>query len=707
MNAPIDFHRQAWIARASLAVTLACFLYIGGYLIHRVIFTFTHEHYRSFVETLAFAGAMTVIVYSNLLYHVCLIGHYVRQANYRPTPQDVLESIYDTKAPALTVLVPSYKEERRVIWQTLVSAALSEYPTKNVVLLIDNPPQSRQPEDIALLESARAIPNDLQQWFDVPRQKMLAAQEHFANSALIDGAAHQAILASLYDESAEFLWAMARDFSHSYPPESLPFAEKFFVESILLTQAASHAERADELRHGPRLSHQLLARQYARLVGLFTINFSSFERKKYANLSDESNKAMNLNSYIMLVGKRWKEVATEKGLYLLPAAEHEAGFDIPAADYINTIDADSVMTNDYALRLIHLMEQPHNARIAVAQSPCSAYPGCTNPIERIAGAGIDVQFHTHQGYTHWDASFWVGANAMLRHVALEEIKEHHVQNSKEVTIYIQDRTVIEDTESTIDLVAKGWKLYNYPTRMTFSSTPPDFGSLIIQRRRWANGGLIILPKLLGYLKRSKWDLRLAKEMFMRINYLALTSLSCGVMLMLFFYPFEDRLMTPGLVYSSLPILFLYARDLKLTGYLYSDVWRMMALNLMLFPVILGGVIKQFQQMLTGKKIPFGRTPKVSDRTAAPAFYCILELGLAANFLMMSAHYALADHWAQFTFAMINALLFLYALFVYIGPRAVFDDILLGVSTAAKHLRAKSKRLKSAPDDNVLEATPTP
>jgi cellulose synthase/poly-beta-1,6-N-acetylglucosamine synthase-like glycosyltransferase len=52
--------------------------------------------------------------------------------------------------------------------------------------------------------------------------------------------------------------------------------------------------------------------------------------------------------------------------------------------------------------------------------------------------------------------------------------------------YIQDRTVIEDTESSVDLVAKGWELTNYPERLSYSATPPDFGALVIQRRRWAN-----------------------------------------------------------------------------------------------------------------------------------------------------------------------------------------------------------------------------
>ena len=98
-----------------------------------------------------------------------------------------------------------------------------------------------------------------------------------------------------------------------------------------------------------------------------------------------------------------------------------------------------------------------------------------------------------KGFTQHNATYWVGANALLRHTALKEIAVREVERGYPVQRFIQDRTVIEDTESSVDLSVRGWRLYNYPERLAYSATPPDFGSLIIQRRRWANGGLIILP----------------------------------------------------------------------------------------------------------------------------------------------------------------------------------------------------------------------
>ena len=84
---------------------------------------------------------------------------------------------------------------------------------------------------------------------------------------------------------------------------------------------------------------------------------------------------------------------------------------------------------------------------------------------------------------------------MIRKRALDDIAETSYIGDWEIRHYIRDRTVIEDTESTIDMGIHGWRLFNYPERLSYSATPPDFGSLCIQRRRWANGGLLILPKL--------------------------------------------------------------------------------------------------------------------------------------------------------------------------------------------------------------------
>ena len=68
----------------------------------------------------------------------------------------------------------------------------------------------------------------------------------------------------------------------------------------------------------------------------------------------------------------------------------------------------------HAARLIHQLDQPENQRVAVIQTPYSAIPGAPGVLERIAGATTDIQYIIHQGFTSYRATFWVGANALLR-----------------------------------------------------------------------------------------------------------------------------------------------------------------------------------------------------------------------------------------------------------------------------------------------------
>src|SRR5262249_46485513 len=153
-----------------------------------------------------------------------------------------------------------------------------------------------------------------------------------------------------------------------------------------------------------------------------------------------------------------------------------------------------------------------------------------------------------------------------------------------VPLFIQDRTVIEDTGSTVDLIRGGWRLYNYPERLAYSATPPDFGSLIIQRRRWSNGGLIILPDLLGHYWRATQAACRPLEMLMRAHYLFSPAVGNLGLLVLLVYHFDDGLSSAWLPLSAAPYYVLYGRDLCLSGYRWIDLLRVYALNLMLLPV---------------------------------------------------------------------------------------------------------------------------
>ena len=318
--------------------------------------------------------------------------------------------------------MPSYQEDARVIRNTLLSAALQEYPHTRIVLLIDDPPAPRLRRNYELLVAARALPRQLEELLAEPSLRFSTALQQY-ESAMEEGVEPSSNvmidLAEHYELAASWLRGQADG------QEIVDHTDAFFANEVLRRLAddlamTAHALRA-ALADGVLLPSARILQFYRRLAWIFAAELSSFERKQYASLSHEPNKAMNLNSYIGLMGGSYREIVTVAGRVLIPAAIGASDLDVPNPDYVLTLDADSVLLPEYCVRLVHLLEQSQHQRVAIAQTPYSAYPGSGTRLERIAGATTDLQHIVHQGLTYYDSTFWVGANAVIRKTALDEI----------------------------------------------------------------------------------------------------------------------------------------------------------------------------------------------------------------------------------------------------------------------------------------------
>ena len=605
------------------------------------------------------------------LYYINRYGYFDRLRSHRPVSDEEREVVFSAEAPSLVFLIPSYKEEIAVIRQTLLSAALQDYPSRRVVLLIDDPANPKTQYEREQLERARALPGEI--------EALLATQRHcYANEwlqfayrkergkLLLIDECHN--LAKLHKQVANwFAWQEAAVDVRTHVDEA-------FVTLTYSSRVEKHKRRAAEAEEGLWDSERV-EKEYRYLSTLFAVELTTFERKRYDNLSHASNKAMNINSYISLMGKSWSELQEDGCLLLVEEKPDVALWSIPNDPYVGMIDADTLLSSDYAAQLIHVMEQ--DERIAVAQTPPSAFPHPNGALERIAGATIDIAFVYNQGTSFFDAAFWVGANAITRKDALDSIAQCHQERGYLICKYIEDRTVIEDTESSIDLVARGWSIYNYPERLSYSATPEDFGSLLIQRRRWANGGILILPQLFKYLCKRQWNVKKVVEAFIRFQYLVSGPIMLLLVLLLALVPPTIEGFSLWAFFLGLPYLLLYGWEIKLLGYHFSDVWRVMALNIVLIPVNAGGILKSVQQLVTGKQIPFCRTPKVIDRTAVPPGYVLIEtffltvvfIGLYNRFVCSGCDSIF------FLFLFACVLPFVYGYCAFLGCKNNLDDLM--------------------------------
>jgi cellulose synthase/poly-beta-1,6-N-acetylglucosamine synthase-like glycosyltransferase len=696
---PAPSRRALSSARFAIFFTFAAWVAFGVDQASRL--TQSQFGLRIALDTAVYITIVTLLTLSAGAHLLTRLGHLYRSRDHERVPRAIIDAHFAESMPSLTVLVPSYREDVRVIRQTLLSAALQEYAPMRIVLLVDDPPNPSDPDHVRMLMDARELPGKIEAELAVPRARFEAESRAYDAKAATGAdvtVPDMLHLAKLYLEAASWL----KDLGSSQ--ERIDHSDDFLVDAVLGRLATEFEQVAEALssacRDGARVSPRRLSELHRRLVSTFQAELTSFERKSFASLSHEMNKAMNLNSYLGLMGGRYNIQHTPTGRVLLPATGETCDLDIPDTQYVLTLDADSTLLPEYCLRLVYLMEQPENARVAVSQTPYSSYPGAHTRIERIAGATTDLQFLVHQGLTRHAATFWVGANAVLRKRALDDIVEEEDRGGFRIRRYIQDRTVIEDTESSLDICSHGWELYNYPERLSYSATPPDFGSLCTQRQRWANGGLVILPKLFHLLKmRRKQGRRFPIiEMALRANYLASICWASFGIIVLLAYPFNSRLLSPFAMVTALPYFVAMATDLRRCGYHRRDVLRVYGFNLLLLPVNVSGVSKSIGQAIGGQKIAFARTPKVRNRTVAPLAFVTVPY-LIVGFSLWTVWRDLTHgHQAHAAFAGVNAVLASYAIVAFVGLRHSLVDVWMNVvEKLYKPARSSDQQQAWAPD----------
>jgi len=671
------------LSTLSIALTVVFWATYIVYTIIRQSFYMGGENLRFTVESISYAIVVTFLTFSALMYLLARQGALLAFRDHERVPRAELDRHFGSNQSTMTVLVPSYAEETAVIRQTAWSAALQEYPSMRVVLLLDDPPFPTDPATAARLERSRSIAAEMTLALSEPRTRFNSARLDFELGEL---SGERPSVEAVRQLAYEYYWAV--DWLDAMAAEERrdDHVDEFFVSQVLLGLAGELSTVGDALTaaadSGETPTAQRMVELYRRLAWTFDADVSYFERKRWASLSHEANKAMNLNSYIGLMGGRYKEEKTASGVVLRPVALPEsADLVIPDSTYLLTLDADSILLRDYCLRLVYLLEQPQNARVAVTQTPYSSFRGAGTRIERLAGATTDIQHILHQGMSYYGASFWVGANAVIRKVALEDIVETEWQDGFEIKRYVQDRTVIEDTESSIDLGLHGWTIKNYPERLSYSATPPDFGSLIVQRRRWANGGLLIMPKFLKQVRerRKRGEHVSAAEFLLRVNYMSSIAWASIGLIFLLAYPYDSRLLSVVVLFAAVPYFAAMASDLRSTGYKVTDIFRIYGFNLILLGVNVAGVLKSLEQAMTMKKIPFSRTPKVKNRTSAPWLYVLIPYLIVAFSISIFLRDYTVGNWGNAAFAAINTLLATYAILAYIGVWNSIVDLWLGAT----------------------------
>lgn len=624
-----------------------------------LFFCFGSVAYTAFVvsgpKVLLFLGLILGLFYCTLAYQVFRYGAALRGAVSMAKSIDMHGSLLHSNAPKVTILIPSFKEEPRVIMATVLSAALAVYRNKRIVVLVDDPL-----DDPVSLRATYAAVTAIREHLTVPR--------NICSAALSDPLLCQQRVSFAYNDLADWLTKLGNlfrlDQAHGFA-----HVDEFLIEKVIIRQAEACRTWAQEVL---QTSDLCLDRERDRLASLFSAEITSFHRKSFSNLSTDRNKAMNLNAYISLIGRSFNIAKDESQPYLRPAQDRQsADLVVPPTDYIMTLDADSIVLPDYLMTIVESLESDPTA--AVAQTPYLSFPGSKAAVELIAGATTDIQYLIHQGSSYFGSAYWVGANAVLRYKALQDIATCRRENNHDVAIFIQDKTVIEDTGSTIDLWKKGWHINNHFLPLAYSATPSDFGALAIQRKRWGNGGLLLFADLFRDYVQKRALLKNLPKFILRAHYLLSSIIgNIGILLLMVF---STSLSQPLLwvIVFMLPYFLLYSYDMAKMGYAKRNIFAVCSLNLMLLPVNLSGLIASVIQIATGRKDSFLRTPKIASRSQVSPTIFIFNVSIFALMINYVLRGVFTGDFLGAIVPMINVSLYGYGIVKFMGLRGSLAD----------------------------------
>lgn len=152
-------------------------------------------------------------------------------------------------------------------------------------------------------------------------------------------------------------------------------------------------------------------------------------------------------------------------------------------DVVVIFDADHVPTVEFLELTIGTLVS--DERIALVQTP--HFMINRDPLEKNLKADRTMPNEGEMFYTvnlrsmdNWNAGFFCGSGALLRRKALEEIGG------------IASETIVEDAETSLALLRRGWKTAYIHKPILAGLTSESVHALVVQRSRWAEGMVQLL-----------------------------------------------------------------------------------------------------------------------------------------------------------------------------------------------------------------------
>ena len=298
--------------RAAVVLTVAAWLALVVTVLNGQIIEGVSGH-ASLLETIGFLVAVSLLAASATAYLFGRLGFYYRARQHRRLPRAMLDEFFAHRRPTA--------DRTRAL---LPGGAGSDPDDPALDRAAGVPGPARRPAHRRSAEAPLLRARDgcsTARWRCRPRSSGCSRSRAGA-STWPSSASRQTLdltrptpvptTCTTLAEEYEFAAGWIRSLGEKYQVSD--HNERFFATHVLgklaadlaLTGAALRSAAADD---PAKLSAgRACAQLYRRLAWTFRAELSSFQRKTYASLSAEPNKAMNLNSYIGLMGGSYREV---------------------------------------------------------------------------------------------------------------------------------------------------------------------------------------------------------------------------------------------------------------------------------------------------------------------------------------------------------------------------------------------------------------
>src|SRR5438093_4575067 len=228
------------VTLSAVAVTLGAWAAAVLDVFWVVNVTLQQQQHVGSAAALAYVVLITVLVAGSLTYLSARYGYARRLSTRQPASDSELDAFRMTVVPSVTILVPSYKEDPALVWKTLLSAALQDYPRRSIVLLIDDPPIAATHEDARALGEMRELADAVERRLAAVHARVRSAAAAFERRAdrarlRLSGEARE--LAGLYQEVAA--WFAGEASRHRI----VDHTDRVFVEVTLLGESRRYRPR--------------------------------------------------------------------------------------------------------------------------------------------------------------------------------------------------------------------------------------------------------------------------------------------------------------------------------------------------------------------------------------------------------------------------------------------------------------------------------